>query len=519
MTRTLLITSLLTASQCFSQTAVNLEFNNVSALIQDDGFNFQNQGSNFAAYEFPKGSNKYVFYAMSYWMGGKDPNGQLHLAAHMYGQGQDFFPGPVADDYNSTYYQNNFSSSIWEISKSTVDYHISHFQDVGYTADQTLLNWPGNGNTAEGVAAQLAPYVDVNQNQVYDPLNGDYPAILGDYAVYTIMNDKADLHTESGGDIIGVEVHSMFYQYATTDDLNNTTFLHLKIFNRSSATYSDFKYGIWVDPDIGNYSNDYVGCDSTRNLGFAYNGESVDNGGSGQDAYGAQVPAAGAVFLSTPMDAFVYYNNGGGITGDPNNVSNFYNYMDGLWLNGAPFTYGGNGTSGTVETTYLFSGDPYTGTGWSEVSEANPPGDRRFLMSTDIGVLQPFSNTCVDLAFVVNNDSTDNLANVNNLYTTTDFVQDYYDNNITPCSQLFASTPEITEEIKVIVYPNPATENVFIDAGAPFDYLIYDTKGSLVQLGNSTASSNFIQLDLEYGIYLLHVKTEKGNCIKKLIIE
>ena len=36
--------------------------------------------------------------------------------------------------------------------------------------------------------------------------------------------------------------------------------------------------GQWVDADLGNFDDDYVGCDVTRGLGICYNGKPVDEG-------------------------------------------------------------------------------------------------------------------------------------------------------------------------------------------------------------------------------------------------
>jgi hypothetical protein len=313
-------------------------------------------------------------------------------------------------------------------------------------------------------------------------------------------------------------VHSMFYQYSTNDDLNNTTFLHLKMFNRSSEDYSDFLYGIWTDADVGDYSNDFVGCDSTRNLGYAYNGAASDSGAPGQDAYGTQVPAVGTVFLNQPMYKFT--SGGAGTLSTISTAAEYYNYMDGYWTDGSPFTYGGNGSGGTVETSFSYSGNPNTGAGWSEVSEGNPAGDRRFVMSTYVGDLAANSVKCLDLAIVINNDSSDYLQNVDNLFATTDFVQNFYDNNIEPCDEIFASTLDgLSKFVDVEVYPNPASSSVFVNAGMPFEYSLYDMKGSVIKAGVITENTAKLDLDFEAGIYLIQVKTNTGVSVTKLEIK
>ncbi len=156
----------------FSGLCQNTEYidgNNVKALLTDVGLYFQDPGAT-ASYEYPKDSSRFVAYAMAYWMGGKDINGQLKLAANTFGSGgsKDYFRGPIADDYNSSHYTSTYASAIWKISRDEINYHVGNYTAVGYTPIPAIANWPGNGNTSEGIAAQLAPYVDVNNDQKPD---------------------------------------------------------------------------------------------------------------------------------------------------------------------------------------------------------------------------------------------------------------------------------------------------------------------------------------------------------------
>jgi|LauGreDrversion4_2_1035121.scaffolds.fasta_scaffold1298218_1 hypothetical protein len=82
-------------------------------------------------------------------------------------------------------------------------------------------------------------------------------------ASYVILNDDS-IHTESNGNSLGVEVHIMIYQYASTDFLNNTTFLNFREFNRGIHSYNNFKVAMYVDADLGCYGDDFVGCDSSK---------------------------------------------------------------------------------------------------------------------------------------------------------------------------------------------------------------------------------------------------------------
>ncbi len=501
----------------FAQNSYYLEMNNVKARLSDNGVFFSDQANYSADYEFPKGSNKYCAYSMSFWVAGLDQNNTLHVAAQQYGIQNDMFSGPVSDDYNSSYYQNNFLNSIWVITKSEVDTHISSWSNPGYTIPQSILNWPGNGNVSEGVAEQLAPYVDINNNQIYDPAQGDYPVMQGDITTYIILNDDAGPHAQSGGAPLGIEIHCMFYEYVTADELNNTIFLNAKLINRSSEDYHDVHFGVYMDADIGLGSNDYVGCDSIKNLAYAYNGVSADPGGAGQSAYGNEPPAFGVKILNKNMSSFLYMNIGTGLQGDPVTPADYYSYLSGTWKDGSQVSYGGNGTGSSPYTNYCYSGNPGMGTGWTEVGVANPPGDRRFIMSMEKEDIVAGSSSCYDMAFIVNMDDPDYLANTNNLIVTGDFIQSFYDANILTCDSFTSSISE-NELGSFTIYPNPSNGSFTVQSNEAFEFSIQDLNGKLVQAGQGFEGNNYLEMEVEKGIYLIQIKTENSIETRKIEI-
>ena len=510
MTRYIILTaSFILIAQLKAQTLYMIDQNNAHALISDDGVFFSNQVASTASYEIPAGSGNHTMYAMSFWMGGLDVADQLHVAGQTYGSGQDFFAGPIANDYNSPYYLSTYPSAIWKVTKGEINFHVNNYTAIGYVPDPAIANWPGNGNVSEGIAQQLAPYVDVNGDHIYNPANGDYPYIQGDQAVYVIINDAAGDHTNTGGDSLGVEIHIMFYQFNSIDaDIENTTFMNVKLFNRSTTNYHDFYFGMWMDYDLGFAANDYIGCDSTRNLSYVYNGNSTDDGQGGQPGYGANVPAFGALMLNEPMGAFMYYNIGGGVTGDPTNASGYYNYLQGIWQNGDHVLYGGNGyNSGTTttETNFMYSGNPYLGTGWNEFSQGNPSGDRRVLMATTGHDFLAAESNCIDFAFIYNGDSS-TLENANELLSTADFVQNYYDNNIQPCNQIFLANGERTPT-NFLIFPNPSDGKFYVELAESTTLSIYNLNGQLVATENCIVGKNEINLNLNNGFYIVQLKT------------
>ena len=296
--------------------------------------------------------------------------------------------------------------------------------------------------------------------------------LKGDQTLWWVFNDKGNNHTESEGQAIGLEIRAQAFGFATNDEINNMSFYSYEIINRSTYTLTGTYFSPWTDIDLGYGWDDYVGCDVGRGLGYGYNGKAVD--GSGEpEAYGNQPPALGIDFFQGPyMDAdgidnpkyettyintfdhidpatgdsifvtdtvygnqivdysingvnfgngivdderfgmrrFVYHNNSNDDNGDPKTAPQYYNYLQGIFKNGAKMLYGGNALSGNDVVgpvcDFMFPGDsdPWNwGTGgfepnggynkdgkyWSEEQCQNSPGDRRFMQSAGPFTLHP----------------------------------------------------------------------------------------------------------------------------------
>jgi len=520
-----------------------MEFNNVRCLVETGGSMWQDRSTQTASYEVPKKSKNHVLYAGALWMGGEDINGQLKLAAHTYRQGNDFWAGPLGQlidgsgNYTPSVPQNadilltrDYGAAdiipsectkydrFYTIQKAEVQLFVLNWQcengilspedceDVEPLDPEVLnriINWPAHGDVALGEDFYLAPFFDnakpgESPNGIYDPvIDGDYPwydieekidcrndrrvTLFGDETNWWVFNDKGNIHTETGGDPIGMEIRAQAFTFATDDAINDMTFYNYELINRGTQTLYNTYFGQWADPDVGNSLNDFVGCDVTRGLGFCYNGESTDDGQGGQPGYGANVPAVGIDFFEGPyqdndgfdnakgigsgealngigfgdgvtdnerfgMRRFVYYNIGGGANGDPNNASDYYNYMQGIWQNGAPMLYGGNGLNSgttTLEANFMFPGasDPENwgtngvppGIEWTEVQAGNAPGDRRFIQTAGPFVLRPgaVNNITVGVVWAIS-DETDLEASVRAMKTADSKAQALFDN----CFQL-----------------------------------------------------------------------------------
>ena len=322
-----------------------LEFNNVKALIETGGSMYQNRSTNSPSYEVPVGSGETVIYAGALWMGGVDVNNQLKLAALTFRQGNDFWTGPLSvtpgtgnpaiaiKDYGPATvepetcleYDNFYITTKQEVTEFNGWFECTQNEDCdeseeyeGYTIPNSILNWPAHGDINKFQDFYLAPFYDRDGDGLYNPVGaGDYPwydldnsvdcrtsrqvTLFGDYNMWWVFNDKGNIHTETNGDPIGMEIRAQAFAFATNDEINNMTFYNYEMINRSTQTLTETYFAVYLDPDIGCSEDDYVGCDVQRGLGYQYNADAIDNDGcNGTQAIGANPPAIGVDFFEGP---------------------------------------------------------------------------------------------------------------------------------------------------------------------------------------------------------------------------
>ncbi len=460
-----------------------LDVNNVRCRINTGGdmwWNFE-----VADYEIPKGSGKMSMFSAALWIGGMDVNNQLKLAALRYRQeGVDYWPGPLTTDGTAAIDESTCTKydKLFPINRNEVDNFLEWWNNKSaypdYKIPKDILNWPAHGDISKGQSYYLAPFYDNNGDGDYDPYQGDYPyydisnklcgtnvktaegngiladqVLKGDQTLWWVFNDKGNIHTETQGAAIGLEIRAQAFGFATNDEINNMTFYSYEIINRSTFELTNTYFSQWVDTDLGYAYDDYVGCDVLRGLGYCYNGTPIDGNGQAW-AYGAQPPAVGVDFFQGPymdpdgkdnpkftgdcsvldfnnpdggacingvnfgdgiidnerygMRRFVYHNNTGGTSWymtDPEYAIEYYNFLRGIWKDGTKMQYGGNahipGGAYGPECDFMFPGDSDPcnwGTGgqppngpvyWTEETAHNAPYDRRFMQSAGPFTLMP----------------------------------------------------------------------------------------------------------------------------------
>jgi hypothetical protein len=525
------------AAACAPATAFNeLDLNNVRARIETGGNMWQNRGSaGGPAYEVPKtpagtsiNAGPNALFAGALWMGGLSPDNILKLAAVRFRQeGNDYWPGPLVA-YDTVTHSGPASidgtvctayDKTWKTMRVDAERQSAYFAcladpscDInvnfaGYSIPSYFYDWPAHGDVTKGQDYHLAPFYDNNGDDVYDPNDGDYPGydlkkvidckskrredlvpLFGDQNIWWVFNDKGNTHTESGGQPIGMEIRAQAFEFATNDEVNNMSFYNYVLINQGTQTLTETYFGQWVDVDLGGASDDYVGCDVQRGLGYGYNGDAVDEDANGYLGYGGPnppPPAIGVDFFEGPyqdydqidnplttncdsaranlgipyqgigigygdsvvdnerygMRAFVYHNNAAGAQGDPDNAGQYYGYLRSIWGDNTPMTYGGSGystASGGTRAYYMFPGSSDTlgwgtncipQTPWDEVTAGNAPGDRRFIQSAGPFTLEPgaYNNITVGVVYA-RATSGDVQASVDLMRKADDKAQSLFDN-------------------------------------------------------------------------------------------
>ncbi len=329
-----------------------LDINNVKARINTGGDMWWDlPGGVGSKYFIPKAGSATSMFSGSLWIGGLDINNQLKLAAQRYRQvGIDYWTGPLTIDGTASVDNATCAEydRFYKITRAEVDEFLSHCDpETGfyipsddYQIPTSILEWPAEGDPALGQSQYLAPFYDVLGDGEYDPYSGDYPyydinntlchtdiktmeeelegsvsgsiladqVIKGDQTLWWVFNDKGNIHTETSGSAIGLEIRAQAFAFATNDVINNMTFYSYEVINRSTFELTQTYFSPWVDTDLGYARDDFVGCDVARGLGYCYNGKAVDGNGE-PESYGEQPPAIGVDFFQGPyMDPDGYDN-------------------------------------------------------------------------------------------------------------------------------------------------------------------------------------------------------------------
>ena len=442
------------------------------------------------------------------------------------------YSGPVSNTYSNEFAQRY--NRVWKVKQTDIDYHNQHWYDANYSAPIDILEWPGNGSIVNGEPQIIAPFHDVNGNNIYEPQFGDAPEIKGDEATFYIVSDGREvsptyLDSNFGSTVSNLEMSVMTYlfQNSTNAALSNSVFTDYRIVNRDETPLNEFYFGMHTDFDIGTSYDDFIGCDSARNLVFGYNADDFDEPSSSSYGYANEVPACGYRFLNRSVTSSVYfYNSSSPVYGAPNSNEQAYRVLQGKRIDGSsilnPITQ--------QQTSFMYSGEVGVPGVWNEVNVQNPGGDRRLIVSAFVGDLQPNTPVCISVARIAGSDTisagSPSLNAVYKMKQYSDEVQQYYDQYLqtTDCNQLVGVEEESEDAYGVNVYPNPSSDRVAVQTTRssickvelfnPVGSLVYSTSG--LEVGAVIIDVN----TYAKGLYSVRVYLKDGTVeVRKIIVE
>ncbi|MBC7776301.1 MAG: T9SS type A sorting domain-containing protein [Phycisphaerae bacterium] len=552
-----LITQYLAAQACLnSQSSIEIHGNNIQARILNGGDLFTDLvNAQFIPNPNPNSfENPATIFAAGIWMGGIDPGGNLKLAAVDYRSNNkyDYTPGPL--DPNGI--TSQFNCSNWDRHFRITGAQVAAFQAALplsaaelKTQFPNIAGWPGRGNpfftdiygySLPSTGQALAPFFDVSQDGIYNPLDGDYPvvqlrgipAFVPAEIIWCVFNDQngGGPHSTTNGKAFQVEIQLTTWAFNCPNQavVNNTLFTSHKIINRASEPTDSTFIGIWADVDLGCGLDDYVGCDTSLNTMYAYNTDAVDgqpgNTCQGTPTFPDAAPTQSVTFLNHTLDKFIPINGAGSNiptgTTDPGAPYEYYRYLTGTWRDGSPLTDGPGGYGSGNHVDHVYTDDPSNPSGWSMCTASLPTGDRRLLGTTKIGQLLPgqIEEMTVAWAFHPNPSLPCGIgttrSDVAKLHT-------IYENGFSDlCLPL--KVPELPAD-SLQLFPNPTSGTALLRYGTltPLSLRAFDAAGRMVLEKTNGFGKEETKIEtgsFASGIYTLQIVTNQGTATKKLAV-
>jgi hypothetical protein len=397
-----------------------------------------------------------------------------------------------------------------------------------------------------------APFVDVNHNGIYEPLI-DTPGVhKAEQTIFICMTDANPLSHSygegfGGGTLpLGAEIHMTAWGYDKIN-LKDIQFIKWEIINKSPNSWNSTYFSLFCDPDVGDGSDDYIGCDSTRNLCYGYNADNDDQ------TYGFAPPAVGFKILRTPFTNLVpsrmssmikIGKNSTGVWCEaiPNGEQvGAYNFMRGLKKDSTPWVI--PNTTPPQITKFCYSGDPETNTGWSAYNgfvgncggslygttyNVEFPGDKRYLMSMGGNnfTVNPGDTQIIIMAQLIARGF-NNINSVTRLKQLSDTAYQLYQGGfvigVKPISSLVPDKFLLYQN-----YPNPFNPTTKISWQSPVGswqtLKIYDLLGNEIatlvdeEKPAGKYEVEFNASNLTSGVYFYRLRKGSFNQIKKMVL-
>jgi hypothetical protein len=306
----------------------------------------------------------------------------------------------------------------------------------------------------------------------------------------------------------------------------------VKIIKKTQGEANDLYFSLYIDPDLGDYSDDYIGCDTSSNTAFTYNSSPCDA------LYGCapNIPILTTTFLDKTMTSFTYISSSPSLVDD--SLLRSYQLGTNGW--GDPFFRGGNGVSGcgvsNEPAIFLYTGHPSICEEWSEAS-SDPdgctcpplaPGDRSYIQSSgpyDLNFMESLEFTFV--ATGIFPDTFNGLPNIDLVLIPyiQNLFQFHFDSISIGNQYDFEYEPNSIANLNanaIKIYPNPVSDYLTIDfdEATIADVKMMDMNGRIISeisLNDNQTSHSINLSQISRGVYFLSIEIEGQVLNYKLV--
>jgi len=424
----------------------------------------------------------------------------------------------------------------WETADLTIDAASFNLKGVADVTETEIADIKAqySHDSDHWPAAAGAPYDDVDGNGSYDPAT-DIPGVPGaSQTMWFVSNDLDDNVSAvlAGSPSIGLEMQMTLwaYDFASTSPLGNMSFKRVRLIytgqiNGSPTASIDTMYVTqWSDPDLGDFTDDFVGTDVDLSLGFVYNGSSHD------DDYaniGYPPPAAGYTLLKGPvsggetvgMSSFTFFGAGSGVSDPDRGVYSgtlqWFNLMEGFlprpeYPEQEPMMDPITGEA----TKFWLDGDPVTQTGWVD-GLFLPPGDRRMLWSTGPFEMALGDTQDIIIAFIAGIGNS-RLESIDEIRKAARIAHSFYENGFIeiPVPELIVVQPNSSQADLTITLDLSFSADKVIAKVYNYDDVLEGTLSLFDDGNNADGAAN----DMTWGIQWLTDQRAYGMYANVLII-
>lgn len=399
--------------------------------------------------------------------------------------------------------------------------------------------------------------IDKNFNGTWD-LNEDMPPLIGDVIAWCVYNDGLPANQRRWqSEPQGIEIRQTLF--AVNDPaLENVIFIKYNILNTGSAAQlmDSVYFGIWEDGDVGDATDDMVGCDTLLQSGFYYSNVPDWEYGENPPSFFTTLLQGPIIKTNNPADtaynfygeligrensveaknlnitSSIFHLGGVVVAGDPNDANEARNYLEGKTRVGNypnpctfPFCQVRGGVDCQQVNPYFWaSGDPITDVGWIDTQNR----DHRNLVSTGPFKLEKDNPQEIIIAYVIGR-GTDPLNSITVARENVQrAIEEYESNFATMTYTPPPATNPVTSYVLYQNYPNPFNPNTTIRYELPQDgqvtIEIFDILGQKVKtILNEFKKADryevtFSSTGLASGVYIYQLRVNDFITSKKMIV-